>query len=310
VSAQAQALPPEVLAEIARARRRDRLRRNAAAYAFLLPNLLFFVAFLLWPVVWVFRQTFLRGGVLGPAESVGFENWRRAFDDPQLIDSLEHTLVYTAMYVPALIVLATLLALLLREIRRGSTAVRAAVYLPSLTSGVLSGIIWLFVVHPDFGLLNLGTRLTGAEPVNWLGDTSLAMPTVVLASIWRDLGFWALLLLAALIAVPKDLYDAARLDGASAWRRFWHVTAPSIRPTLFVAVVLALVVGMQVLDVIFVMTQGGPQGSTQSAVLYIYRSVFQSANPGYGAVLSVILLAIILVLTAVTAVLMRERRSA
>ena len=301
-------LAPEVRLEIARARRRHRLRANGAGYLFLLPNLAFFAVFLLLPVAWVVRQTFQRGGVLGPAQPVGLENWRHAASDPLLTASLKHTLYYTGLYVPALLVLATALALLLREVRRRPGLVRATVYLPSLTSGVLSALIWVFVVHPDFGLLNLGTRLVGARPVNWLGDADTAMPTIVMTSVWRDLGFWALLILAALITVPSDLYAAAKLDGASAWRRFLHVTVPSIRPTLFVAIVLAIVAGMQVLDPIFVLTGGGPEGSTESAVLYIYRSVFQNANPGYGAVLSVVLLVLIFALTGLTAAVMRGRR--
>jgi ABC-type sugar transport system permease subunit len=192
--------------------------------------------------------------------------------------------------------------------RRGAGPVRAVVYLPSLAPVVLAGLIWSFVVNPDVGLLNAAVRATGADPVNWLGDPQLALPSVALLEVWRGIGFWALFLLAALLAVSRELYDAAAIDGASPWNRFRFVTVPGIGPTLLVAVVLTTVVSMQVFDSVFVLTNGGPAGATDTAVLYIYRSVFESGNPGYGAVLSLVLMVCIVALTAV--VLRVARRAA
>jgi multiple sugar transport system permease protein len=137
----------------------------------------------------------------------------------------------------------------------------------------------------------------GAEPLNGLGDDRLALPSIALLEVWRGTGFWALFLLAALLAVPRDLYDAAAIDGASAWSRFRFVTVPGIAPTLLVAVMLTTLVSMQVFDSVFVLTNGGPAGATDTAVLYIYRSVFESGDPGYGAVLSLVLMAFIVALT-------------
>jgi multiple sugar transport system permease protein len=288
-------------ADLRRARRAHRWRRDGAAFALLAPNLVFFTAFLLVPVGWVVRQSFMDGGVLGPAVWVGIANWADALDDPALRRSLWHTVLFTAMTVPAVLAVALALALLLRGVRRGAGPVRAVVYLPSLAPVVLAGLIWSFVVNPDVGLLNAAFRATGADPVNWLGDPQLALPSIALLEVWRGTGFWALFLLAALLAVSRELYDAAAIDGASAWNRFRFVTVPGIAPTLLVAVVLTTVVGMQVFDSVFVLTNGGPAGATDTAVLYIYRSVFESGNPGYGAVLSLILMASIVALTAVMA---------
>jgi multiple sugar transport system permease protein len=288
-------------ADLRRARRAHRWRRDGAAFALLAPNLVFFTAFLLVPVGWVVRQSFMDGGVLGPAVWVGIANWADALDDPAMRRSLWHTVLFTAMTVPAVLAVALALALLLRGVRRGAGPVRAVVYLPSLAPVVLAGLIWSFVVNPDVGLLNAAFRATGADPVNWLGDPQLALPSIALLEVWRGTGFWALFLLAALLAVSRELYDAAAIDGASAWNRFRFVTVPGIAPTLLVAVVLTTVVGMQVFDSVFVLTNGGPAGATDTAVLYIYRSVFESGNPGYGAVLSLILMASIVALTAVMA---------
>jgi multiple sugar transport system permease protein len=285
-------------ADLRRARRAHRRRRDAAALAFLAPNLVFFAVFLLLPVGWVVRQSFMQGGVLGPATWVGLENWGQALGDGALRRSLWHTVLFTAMCVPAVLAVALALALLLRGVRRGAVP-RAIVYLPSLAPVVLAGLVWNFMVNPDVGLLNVAWRTAGAEPVNWLGDERLALPSIALLEVWRGTGFWALFLLAALLAVSRELYDAAAIDGASGWNRFRFVTLPGIWPTLLVAVVLTTLVSMQVFDSVFVLTNGGPAGATDTAVLYIYRSVFESGNPGYGAVLSLVLMAFIVALTAV-----------
>jgi ABC-type sugar transport system permease subunit len=294
-------------ADLRRARRRHTLRRTAAGYAFLAPNLVFFAAFLVLPVAWVVRQSFLSGGVLGPASWVGLDNWTHALGDAELRRALVHTVVFTAMTVPLVLAAAMALALLLRGLRHGAGLVRAVVYLPSLAPVVLAGLLWIFVVNPDVGLLNAGVRLAGGTPVNWLGNERLALPTIALLEVWRGTGFWALFLLAALLAVPHELYGAAALDGASAWNRFRFVTVPGIGPTLLVAIVLTTLVSMQVFDSVFVLTNGGPAGATDTAVLYIYRSVFESGDPGYGAVLSLVLMAFIVALTLVIVRLLGRR---
>jgi ABC-type sugar transport system permease subunit len=294
------------------ARTASALRRNATAYAFLAPSLCFFGLFLLLPVAWVARQSFLAGGVLGEARWAGLDNWEQALTDPTLARSLRNTVVYTAMVVPLTIGLALALALLLRRVRRGGPLVRTVVYLPSLAPIVLAALIWVFMVQPDFGLLNLFNRALGIAPLNLLGDEQLALPTIAGLDVWRGVGFWAVLLLAGLLAVPPELYHAAELDGASPLRRFWHVTLPSLRPVLAVATLLVVVLSMQVFDSVYILTNGGPSGATQTAVFSIYTSVFETGNPGYGAVLSIILLASIVLLTLVMARVARRlaRRAA
>ena len=286
---------------VARARRRAAVRRNLTAYAFLAPGFVVFAVFLLLPVAWVARQSFMQGGVLGASQWAGLDNWREAPADAALREALLNTLLYTAMVVPATIGLGLLLAVLLRGVRRGGAALRTVLYLPSLAPIVLAALVWVFMVQPDFGLLNLVNRTLGIEPLNLLGDERLALPTIAGLDIWRGFGFWGILLLAGLLAVPPELYQAASLDGASPLRRFWHVTLPSIRPVLGVAALLVTVTSMQVFDSVYVLTNGGPGGATRTSVFYIYTSIFESGNPGYGAVLSLILLAVVVLLTLATA---------
>lgn len=291
---------------VGRARRRQAVRRNLTAYAFLAPGFLAFAVFLLVPVAWVVRQSFLQGGVLGESRWVGLDNWREAVGDPALREALTNTLQYTAMVVPATIGLGMLLAVLLRGVRRGGAVLRTVLYLPSLAPIVLAALVWVFMVQPDFGLLNLVNRTLGIEPLNLLGDERLALPTIAGLDIWRGFGFWGILLLAGLLAVPPELYQAASLDGASPLRRFWHVTLPSIRPVLAVAALLVTVTSMQVFDSVYVLTNGGPAGATRTAVFYIYTSIFETGNPGYGAVLSLILLVVVVLLTVAMARLARR----
>jgi ABC-type sugar transport system permease subunit len=291
---------------VRRARRRHALRRNLTAYAFLAPGLVFFAAFLLLPVGWVVRQSFMEGGVLGPPRFVGLDNWRAALHDPALLRALRNTLTYTVMVVPVTLALALSLGLLLRGVRRGGALVRTIVYLPSLAPVVLAALVWVFMVQPDFGLLNLANRTLGLAPLNLLGDQHLALPTIAGLDVWRGVGFWGVLLLAGLLGVPRELYHAAELDGASPARRFWHVTLPGLRPVLAVSALLLTVLSMQVFDSVYVLTNGGPDGATQTAVFYIYTSVFETGNPGYGAVLTLILVAAIVVLTLGSARLVRR----
>jgi len=289
-----------------------RLRENAVAYLFLAPALVFFVGLMLIPMGWVVRQSFQEGGVLGPATWVGLENWEAALGDEKLRAALRQTLAYTAMVVPVTIVLALGLAVLMRSIRRGGALLRTSVYIPSLAPPTLLALVWVFVVNPDLGLLNVGTRALGAEPINFLGDPKLALPTLAGLDVWRSVGTWALLLFAALSMIPGQLYQAAEMDGAGPFRRFWHVSLPGVRGVLAVVGVLAIVISMQVFDSVFILTKGSPQGSTETVVYYIYTSVFEAANPGYGAVLSIILIGTIVLLTATIAKLatVAMRRSA
>jgi len=169
----------------------------------------FFLLFLLLPCAWVLYATFENGGVLGPATFVGLQNWRTAFADPLLRTTMANTFYYAVLAVPTVFVIGMVLALFLLNIRRGGTVIRAILYFPTLSPVVLAALMWLFVVHPDFGVLNLALRAFGVGPVNWLGNTRLALPTIAMLEVWRGTGFWTLLFLAALLGLPAELYQAA-----------------------------------------------------------------------------------------------------
>lgn len=288
--------------------RRYRNRQTLRAYAFLAPNLFFFLLFLVVPCGWLLWTTFHTGGVYTSPEFVGLDNWQQAFADPLVSTTVKNSFMLALMTIPLLLALGLALALLLRNIGRGGPALRAALYVPTLTPLVIVGSIWLFLVHPDFGALNLGLRAVGADPVNWVGDTDVAMPTIAMVEIWRGMGFWALFFLAALVGLPGELYQAAHLDGAGAWQRFRYLTVPLLRPTFLFAFVVAMFYSLQIFDTVFIMTDGGPANSTATVSWYIYKSIYVYDQAGFGATLSFVLLLMILAMTLLAFRVLRPRR--
>jgi ABC-type sugar transport system permease subunit len=295
------------VSERRRLERRYRWRRYAIALGFLFPSLLFFVIFLLVPCVQVVIQTFQTGGILDDLRFTGLTNWQKLPSNPLVIRSLLNSALYAVMAVPTVILIGMGLGLLLVYVQRGSTALRGLLYFPTLAPIVVASLIWLFMVHPDFGAFNLSIRLLGGQPQNWLGTTTLALPTLAALEVWRGIGFWALFFLATFVALPQELYAAAQLDGANAWQRFRNLTLPLIRGPLLFALVIATIFSLQVFDSVFVLTDGSPAGATQTLVWYIYKALFQFDNVGLGASLSVLLLAIILALTLVQMRVLRSR---
>ncbi len=295
-------------AEHRRLRRGYRFRRTVTAYWFLLPNLVFFGLFLLVPVVWLGWLTFHTGGVLEPSKFVGLENWEKTFADPLVLKTIRNTVVYSLMAIPAVFVIAMGLALALKAIPRGSVPIRALLYLPTLQPVVMAALVWTFVLHPDFGVLNVISRAITGETINFLGDEDLALPTIAMVEVWRGIGFWTLLFLAGIVALPKELYYAAEIDGANAFGRFWRLTLPLLRPTFYFAVIFATIVNLQLFDSVFILTDGGPVNSTGSVAWYVYRSLFIFGKVGFGASVSFVLVVVVFVLAGLQAVLLRERR--
>jgi ABC-type sugar transport system permease subunit len=294
-------------AEHRRLRRRHELARSAIAIAFLLPNLIFLTVFLIVPLIQVFIEMFQTGGLIEPVRYVGFRNWQRLFQDPVVVQTLGNTLRYAVIIIPTMLILGLLIALVLQNVTRGGPALRALIYLPVLAPTVIVGLIWLFLLDPDLGAFNLFLRLVGAKPQIYLGSTALALPSVAAMEVWRSMGFWALYFLAALIGMPRELFQAAQLDGANAMQRFRFVTLPLMRRVFLFATVLATIFVLQIFDSVYVMTDGGPANTTATFVWYIYHALFFFYRTGFGATMAVLLLLIILALSLVQMRLLRKR---
>jgi multiple sugar transport system permease protein len=277
-------------------------------WAFLGPMFVFFVAFLLVPVVLVFWWSTQKGGLTTGTTYVGLQNFEKLPHRVDAAAAIHNTLLFALMSVPTTLVIALLLALLLARVGRGGAVYRFLVYFPALVPGVVAGLIWVFLTSVDFGLFNTLLRSVGLEPVTWLGPAT-ALRVLAALDVWRSVGFWAIFFLAAIIGLPRELYQAAELDGANGWQRFHKLTLPLLRRVILFAVVVATIFGLQVFDTALILTGGGPGTSTLTVVYRIWTYIFGSTDKvGYGAAISVALLSVILVLTLIQLRLLRGRR--
>ena len=238
----------------------------------------------------------------------GLANYAKMGGDPRFWNSLSLTLVYTASTVALQVLVGLSLALLVLQIPKGQAILRVAAILPIVLAPVVVGLFWrTLVLAPDFGLVDLVTRALGLGSHNWLGDPQLALVSVIAIHTWQWTPFAFLVLLATLATLPPDVYEAARLDRASAWQRFRYITLPLIRPAVVMVVILRTMTALSAFAAIFAATGGGPGTATEILNLYAYRTSFTELNIGYGSALAMVLLVITL---AVSWLLFRRRRAA
>ncbi|RIK40512.1 MAG: ABC transporter permease [Chloroflexi bacterium] len=229
---------------------------------------------------------------------VGLRNFTRIAEDPLVAKSLGNTAYYTFIGVPLQLIVAFGLALMLNQNVRGLSIYRTLYYLPSITPAVAFAVVWIQILNPEFGVLNNLLGYLGIGPIKWLFDPAWSKPAFILMSLWLT-GFQMVIFLAGLQGVPKELNDAAAIDGANAWNRFRNVTVPIISPVIFFNLIIGIIGSFQVFTSAFIMTRGGPQDSTLFFVLYIYRNAFEYFRMGYAATLAWLLFLIIMVFTAI-----------
>ena len=246
---------------------------------------------------------------------VGLDNYRRLlFDDGDFGQSVEVTLYFTVLSVLPTILLALFAAVLLNDARlRLRGLFRTIYFVPVVTSLVAVGYVWRALLEPSFGLVNTVLDWFGLPGPGWLADPDWALDGIVLMAVWRDFGFYMVIFLAGLQAIPRDLGDAARSDGANAWQRFRHVTLPLLNPSILLAAVIGVINGLQLFTQVYVMTgsaqqlPGGPLGSTRSVVLYVVEQTFRPLEMGYGSAAAFVLFAMIMVVTLIQFRLIQRR---
>ncbi|WP_417555129.1 carbohydrate ABC transporter permease [Microbacterium sp.] len=275
-------------------------RQNSVAALFLLPALIILIAFVGWPMLSALRLSFTDASGFGIETWVGLDNYVTVFTDPRILSTLGVTALYTILFTPTALISALLLALLLGNrhlIGRGFF--RTALFLPFVVSLAVAAFAWTYLLDPQVGLLNYWLRAVGLQLGNVLQDPTLAMPTVVLVAIWKSFGFYMVIFIAGLQEIPESLYEAAKIDGAGAWRRFTNVTLPQLSNTLAFVVTFAMIAALQAFDQIYVMTGGGPYRSTQTVVMEIYQEGFKKLDLGGATALSYVLLIATLILSLV-----------
>lgn len=230
---------------------------------------------------------------------VGLENYIKILTKPEFWRTLGNTAEYIVLYIPLMLAASLLVAYLLSQQRKGIGVFRVLYYIPVLTSWVAASLIWKSVLSPQYGALNGILELFGIQGPGWLTDEKWAMPAIVLVSVWKDMGFFGLILLSGIVGINKSYYEAASLDGANGWMRFIKITLPLLTPSIFYVLIVSLINAFQLFPQIMIMTGGGPNGATQVMVERIYNYGFRYYRMGYAAAFSWILFAIIMVFTAI-----------
>ena len=274
---------------------RSRRRRILVAYTFMLPSLIVLAVFMFYPLIRAAILSFTNYSVFGVTRYVGLSNYITLFHNSQFWGDLVNTVYYAGVTTPVSVALALALALLLN--RRGLPArgvLRAAIFLPAVVSLAVAAIPFRLMFTPSIGLITYWLGAVGVHSTDWLDSTTLAMPAVIIVGIWKNVGFYMVIYIAGLQTIPKEFYEAARIDGASTWRRFRNITWPLLSNTTMFVTIIALIASFQAFDQIFVMTQGGPAFSTETLVMLIYRQGFQQFQLGYASAIGYILVLIIL----------------
>ena len=272
-----------------------------AALLFLLPNIVGFVIFTVGPVLGSAGISLLQWNIVTPPVWQGLSNYIRLITDMEFWNSLRATLYYTVATVPLGIVLSFALALALNTNNKGVSLYRTIYFIPVVTSMVAVSLMWRWIYNPTSGILNymldrLFTALgLNIRPPDWLQSATWAMPAIALMSVWKGLGYNMVIYLAALQGIPRHLYEAAEIDGASDWHRLIHITIPLVSPTTFFVLIMAIIGSFQVFDQAYVMTQGGPARATVTTVYYIYENGFRWYKMGYASSIAWVLFALVMV---------------
>ena len=292
--------------EKSRERRRNE-RSFLSASPFLTASLIGFAIFYFAPMVisvvisltdWNGLDRLLAPGFM-EEHFIGLDNYKAILTGAEFWKVLKNTLVYIVLYIPLMLTTSTAIAALLSRQRRGVGAFRVLYYIPVLTSWVAASLIWKSLLSPQYGAMNGILAIFGMEGPGWLTDEKWAMPAIVLVSVWKDMGFFGLILLSGMIGIDRAYYEAAEIDGAGSWTRFLKITLPLLTPALFYVLIVSLINSFQLFPQIMIMTDGGPNGATQVMMERIYKYGFRYYRMGYASAFSWILFIVIMICTAV-----------
>jgi multiple sugar transport system permease protein len=259
---------------------------NLTPYLFVLPSLFLTLAFVAGPTLAGFGLSLTDWDLRGTPQFVGIENYLRFPSDPRFGQSVTNTLFFTAALVALVIGIGFLLAVLLDNRVRGIGIYRTAVITPLVVTPVAASTLWLWVYNPQVGLVNGLLGALGIDGPDWLFDTTLAMPAVIFMTVWMEVGFAVIIFLAAFQTVPRELHEAAEIDGATQLQQWRHITAPLVAPATLLLVIVMSIRGFQAFDQFYVMTKGGPLGSTRTLSLYVFETAFRSTEVGYATAMA------------------------
>jgi multiple sugar transport system permease protein len=283
-------------------------QERRAAIVLMAPAVIGLLLFVVLPITSAFAISFLNWSGLSSPTFAGLSNYQALLDDPKVPRSFLTTATFAIGYVLGLYLFSLGLALIVSQRVRGSRVFRSAYILPLMVSPAVAAVIWRYVFDERSGFLNGAIGALGFEPISWLGTQQLALLSIVIVNVWQAVGYMTIIQLAGLQDIPREYYDAAEVDGADARASFRFITFPLLRPTTAFVLVVGFIDALQVFDVAFVLTRGGPAGATTTAVMYIYRQGFEFLNFGYASAIAVVLFAIIFTLSFILLRVFRQFR--
>jgi len=273
--------------------------KNVTSYLLVTPYILHVLLFVAFPVVFSFILTFHKWNIISPMEYVGLTNYEKLLQDRFFLKSVLNTLTFLIIHIPLQIVISLALAVTLNEKLPFRAFFRGAFFMPVVVSGVVVTIMWQQLYSLEVGVLNKLLIAIGLNRVGWLTDPSWAMASIAFMATWKNVGLYIILFLVGLQTVPQSYYEAADIEGANGWQKFWHITLPAINPTVFMVVILSTIGGFSLFIEPYIMTGGGPLNSTLSAVLYVYKQGFFYYHMGYAATLGLVFALLILAVVVV-----------
>jgi multiple sugar transport system permease protein len=268
-----------------RSQKKSSRRKRLLPYLLVSPYLIFVIVFVVFPVLFCFFLTFNKWNIISPMKFIGTDNYSRLFHDRLFWKAIGNTLKFLLLHIPLQLVISLFLAYLLNQKIKAASFFRASFFMPVIVSGVVVTILWQQLLGYDSGLINRLLMRMGMTKIGWLVDPDVAIYSIAVMATWKNLGLYVILFLVGLQTVPTQYYEAAKMEGATRWQQFYHITLPMINPTIFMVVILSTIGGFSLFIEPYIMTGGGPLNTTLSAVLYIYKQAFQYYNMGYSATL-------------------------
>lgn len=291
-------------------------RETFAAWSFCAPPLFFLLLFLVTPFIIAFVISFTDQRLIPnpnlPTQFIALRNFLRLFNSPGFHQALLNTFVFAVVVVPLQTFLALLLAVLVNQKLRFINLFRTIYFSPVVTTMVVVSIIWYFLYNPGEGLINQMISFISfgkLGPYNWLNDTALALPAIMILSVWQGVGFQMVIYLAGLQGIPNELYEAGRVDGANAWQQFWQITIPQLRNTTIFVIISTTILAFKLFTQVWVMTKGGPQGATKTIIVLLYEEGFKMLHVGYASAIGVLFFLIVLAVSLIQRVYLKEERA-
>lgn len=280
-------------------------------YVYILPSLFFMVCFCLLPILMSTYFSFTDYNVMTAPNFVGVENYRKVFEDPYLKDALKNTLIYVVLTVPLQTFLSLVFAAFFAEKMQNLAGnfLRSALFIPVIASAVTAGAIWRTIFTTNGGIINSFLEMFGVKGPNWLGDSKTALICICVVAIWKNVGYFLVIYYAGIMGLSPELFEAARIDGATTIQQFFKITLPMLKPINYLVITLGIIWSFQVFDLSYLMTSGGPGRSTVTIVMGIYNAAFKEYRMGYACAMAILLLIIILVINGVENLFFNEKKA-